>query len=306
MRKISKETKMWVEFKLDGIILASKSLKGGMSSELSLLEIETRNGVEEVVLREYTDKEWLEMEPDIALQEAKNLKQAEMLSVTTPILIAFDYNGENTTWPSLLMTKVEGQVSLKRETNQNYIDQLAQTLVKIHQSENPEVTHQYFRYFDPVQPVKADWSSKPENWKQAFRYLKTAQKPPYDPTFIHRDYHPTNVLFENERVSAVVDWTDACIGPKQMDIAHCRWNLAMIYGQETADSFLNAYLKHDSQMMYHPYWDLEASGNVFTEELPQIYGGWSALGISHLTTESMINRMDGFVEQALTAIKSDA
>lgn len=304
MTEISIPTRMWVEYQLDGVIQSSKTLHGGTSSDMTCLEIETRNVIEKVILREYTDEKWLETEPDIALQEAENLDQAEKLSVTTPKLIAFDHKGEVATFPSLLMSKVDGQVNLKPRNLEKWIGQLAQTLVRIHQLEDPKVTHQYFRYFDPDISVNPDWSTKPENWKQTFHYLKTAQRPDYIPTFIHRDYHPTNVLFNNEEISAVVDWTDSCIGPKQMDIAHCRWNLAMIYGQDTADLFLQAYMTHDPSLQYNSYWDLEASGNVFTEERPEVYGGWQTFGLTDITEDLIIKRMDQFLAQALDKIKS--
>lgn len=303
MEQLSQQTRMWVEFQLGGVILSESPLKGGMSSQMTLLEIELRSGKTDVVLREYTDTEWLALEPDIAFQEAKNLNQAEQLSVTTPVLIAFDHKGESTTYPSLLMSKVEGEVVLKPLNVQKWTEQLALSLVKIHQFEGPTITHQYFRYFDPDQSVTAEWSSRPEKWKRAFTYLSQRPHPADENTFIHRDYHPTNVLFNNEEVSAVVDWTNACIGPKQIDIAHCRWNLAMMYGQKSADLFLEAYKKASPGLDYTPYWDLEALGNVFSEDAPEVYGGWSAFGLKELTEELMIQRMDDFLSQALKQIE---
>ncbi|MCC5894516.1 MAG: aminoglycoside phosphotransferase family protein [Alkalibacterium sp.] len=299
MHELSQRTRMWVEFQVDGMIIASQTLQGGTSSDLTLLEIETRNGKEEMVLREYTNKEWLEREPGIALQEAKNLSEAEKLAVKGPKLIAFDYKAENTPYPSLLMSKVEGQVLLTPSDFSNWIDQLAQVLVEIHQLTNPEIMHEYFRYFDPTASVKAGWSSCPEKWKEAFRILNNTKQPIVERSFIHRDFHPTNVLFKNEEASAVVDWSDACLGPKQIDIAHCRWNLAMMYGQKAAEMFLYAYQKASPNFNYDSYWDLEALGNVFTEDSPQIYEGWNVFGLSEPTAESMIQRMDNFLLKAL-------
>lgn len=304
MDYLSQQTKKWVEYDLDGELVSAKPLKGGISSRLTLIEVKSRNGdTREAVLREYTDTEWLDTEPDIALQEAENLKQAEELSVTTPKLIAFDHKGETATHPSLLMSKVEGQITLNPIDRNKWIKQLALILVRIHEFKNPQVTHTYFRYFDPEKTVKAGWSSRPEEWKKAFRYMNNFEQPTAEQVFIHRDFHPTNVLFENDGVSAVVDWTDACLGAKQLDIGHCRWNLAMMYGQESADLFLKSYKIASPDLEYVPYWDLEAIGNVFTEDTPEVYGGWTAFGLDKLTKDIMIERMDEFLHQALKQVE---
>lgn len=43
-------------------------------------------------------------------------------------------------------------------------------------------------------------------------------RPQVKPCFIHRDYHPTNILWVDDKVSGVVDWVNACRGPAGIDI----------------------------------------------------------------------------------------
>jgi len=73
---------------------------------------------------------------------------------------------------------------------------------------------------------------------------------------VHRDFHPGNLLWDNDRVSGVVDWVASCVGPPEEDVAHCRVNLARQHGQPTADRFLDLWLHATGRTDYDPYWDL--------------------------------------------------
>jgi len=295
---LPKNTRQWLEHELNATIEKAEPLLGGTSSRLWLLK--TYNS-EPVVLREYTDTEWLALEPEIAEQEAENLRAAEAVPVNTPILLAVDPYGEKTDHPTVVMSLVPGEVELNPENQSDWLDALAQTLAHLHKNK-AVVSHTYFRYFDPYTKIKAGWSRSPKLWQQAFDYLNRTEQPDSKTTFIHRDFHPTNVLFQGAAVSAVIDWPNACMGPQEVDVAHCRWNLAMLDGLDAADAFLKAYLKHSDLKRYDPYWDIEALLNVYAEGAPEVYGGWKAFGRKDLTAEMMRDRMDAFLKQALTKL----
>jgi Ser/Thr protein kinase RdoA (MazF antagonist) len=46
--------------------------------------------------------------------------------------------------------------------------------------------------------------------------------------FLHRDYHPGNLLWNDGSLSGIVDWAFSCRGPRGVDVAHTRWNLALV------------------------------------------------------------------------------
>ena len=77
-------------------------------------------------------------------------------------------------------------------------------------------------------------------WETAIEIV-AKEMPSYQPTLVHRDYHPGNVLWVRGRCSGVVDWVSACEGPPGGDIAHCRSNLIGLAGTQAADRFLDAY-----------------------------------------------------------------
>jgi hypothetical protein len=73
--------------------------------------------------------------------------------------------------------------------------------------------------------------------------------------FIHRDYHPLNVLWDGPAVSGVIDWANACVGPIEVDISRCRVNVALVAGLDGADRFLHQL--GDIGRDYDRAWDLE-------------------------------------------------
>jgi Ser/Thr protein kinase RdoA (MazF antagonist) len=88
------------------------------------------------------------------------------------------------------------------------------------------------------------WASNASAWRDAieiFRAECTDQVPSDDDVVLHRDYHLGNLLWQGESVSAVLDWISSCIGPRAVDVAHCRWNLCRFHGHEVCDIFTDAY-----------------------------------------------------------------
>jgi aminoglycoside phosphotransferase (APT) family kinase protein len=85
--------------------------------------------------------------------------------------------------------------------------------------------------------------------------LLRTDPPEFEPRFIHRDFQPRNVLWSAGRVSGVVDWVEASIGPAWLDVAHCCTNIAMVHGNEAGDLFATAYIERTGREA-QPYFDV--------------------------------------------------
>ncbi|MBO0866026.1 MAG: aminoglycoside phosphotransferase family protein, partial [Mycobacterium sp.] len=94
----------------------------------------------------------------------------------------------------------------------------------------------------------------PALWERALQIWHTGE-PRYQPRFIHRDFHPGNVLWRRARLTGLVDWANACTGPAGIDIATCRFNLADWAGVAAGEAFVAAYERLTGQQ-HHPYWDI--------------------------------------------------
>jgi aminoglycoside phosphotransferase (APT) family kinase protein len=92
------------------------------------------------------------------------------------------------------------------------------------------------------------------HWERAAAVV--AGGPPAAPRgFLHRDHHPMNVLWSDGAISGVVDWVNACAGPLPVDLAHCRVNVAAMYGVDAAE-VLRQEWERLSADAYDPMWDL--------------------------------------------------
>ena len=286
-----KLAKNWIQHELGVPVKSMSRLPGSTSSILYTVETEKSAAV----LRQIDNAEWFMEEPDLVQHEASSLQKASAGGLPAPSLIAFDEKGEASGLPSLLMTKIEGKVELLPNDFTKWTDGLAKMLAAIHRVTANDFPWVYASYTNREEVKIPEWTKKPAVWRIAFDRLH-GDIPAFRETFIHRDFHPANVLWENGKVSGVVDWPNACRGPAGIDVGHCRVNLALLYGVEVADLFLTAYKKHvGSLFTYDSYWDI-VSAFDFLDGPPTVYSGWAAFGVTGLTDAMMEERMDAFVE----------
>ena len=77
------------------------------------------------------------------------------------------------------------------------------------------------------------------------------------PCFIHRDFQHFNLLWAGGRLTGVVDWSVASSGPPEVDVGHCRLNLAVLFSPDWAERFRLAYEAQTGRRT-DPWWDLLA------------------------------------------------
>ncbi|MEX1030335.1 MAG: aminoglycoside phosphotransferase family protein [Paenibacillaceae bacterium] len=293
---LSDQVLQWVVDSVNSsaIVESVDRLHGGMSSIVHSVSLRSGDLVNDYVVRQFNNKDWLSTERDLVAHEGANLRLASKVALPTPELIAFDEMGHRCGMPTVLMTKLEGSVILAPDDMSVWLDGLAESLVAIHRVAADDHPWIYRTYIDIDALDTPMWSYVPQLWSQAIDIAR-GPIPQTKPCFIHRDYHPTNVLWHRGRVSGVVDWVNACRGPAGIDLAHCRWNLALLFDVTTADLFLSKYESYaGSTFRYDPYWDLLSMMDTLFGP-PQVYPGWTALGVTGLTDEMMSQRSDAYL-----------
>lgn len=292
---LSRQALEWVELKWPGAALEEAvPLEGGTSSLLYEIRASKDGEQQSVVLRLHHKGEWLDQEPDLAKHEAMSLELAEKSSIAAPRILAFDESGEACGMPAVLMTKVPGAVILPPAYDGAWLDGLAKTLAGIHRHKAEGFPYEYFAYNDARRLERPKWSRVEGDWMRAF-YIVAAGGPPVEYCLIHRDYHPGNILWEEGRVSSVVDWVNTCRGPAGVDVGHCRVNLAQLYGTRVANEFLDAYERHAGESFaYDPYWDLLSLIDTL-DGSPAVYPGWKTFGLTGLSDELVRYRLDEYL-----------
>ncbi len=284
------------------MVLSVRPLAGATSSVLHSIEVSYRGRSVKTVLRQFFDAAWLKLEPDLALHEAAALKKALNMKVATPELIAYDEKGDDCGVPTTLMTELAGAVQLNPANFDDWLHKMAEALLPIHATEAGDFPWTYYPYSDISRLEPPNWSAFPELWEKAIDVVAAAPRPITRERFIHRDYHPNNVLWQDGRLSGVVDWVNACRGPAGIDVAWCRQNLAQLYGVEAADRFLDAYRSlAGAGFEYHPFWDLIALIELLPGP-PGVYPGWTAFGITRLDEDIIKMRVDAYLESLIARV----
>jgi aminoglycoside phosphotransferase (APT) family kinase protein len=127
--------------------------------------------------------------------------------------------GETDAIPMLLMTRLPGSLVWRPVDVDPYLRRLAAVL--------PGRT----------QPALTPSSRRTRLWRRAFEIFH-GPAPSDERRFLHRDYHPGNVLWRAGTISGIVDWASARIGPPTSATA--------------------AWLSVAGRAEYDPYWDVVA------------------------------------------------
>ena len=239
-------------------IVSEHPRAGGTSSAIHGVTVDDAHGVRShLVLRRYVRQDWLAREPDLAEHEARVLALLEPSRVSAPHLVAVDPSGGHCDVPAVLMTRLPGRIRWTSRDLDGFLTGLVDAMVTIHAVDVPDsVTIRPFTPYDEGQLLEPPpGTSCPEAWACAIE-VHAGPPPVREHRFIHRDFHPGNVLWRGDSVTGVVDWCNASLGSPEADVGHCRINLARTFGHDAAEHLTARYLERSGRDGYDPYWDL--------------------------------------------------
>jgi aminoglycoside phosphotransferase (APT) family kinase protein len=265
----------WVEQALGSRVVEWRRLTGGLTSEVHRVVVDGAA----YVLRRWVPGELYDYGVRTVATESAALRALAATDLPAPRLIA-------STTDMILMTCVPGEMVLMPVDRDDWLRQTANLLARIHAT---KIDAKPFESWLPESP-----SFDTPLWRDAYR---AAAKPAAGPTcFIHRDYQHFNLLWSSGRLTGVVDWVEASIGPPAIDVGHCRLNLAVLFSADIAERFRAMYEAEVGREV-DPWWDLHALlsyGPAWKSFLPiQIDGR------APLDTDGMTSRMEDLVGRTL-------
>ncbi|SFF69010.1 Phosphotransferase enzyme family protein [Actinoplanes philippinensis] len=156
----------------------------------------TGDDAEQSVLRMMTKEPWRRHAPGLLARESAVQSQLAGSPIPAPRSLALDLSGDHAGAPAHLMSRLPGKLRL-HEAADDVVTALARVLTDIHRFE-PEggKPREYQSWASPGKRVVPTWAQQPELWNEAFALL-AQPVPVYDGKFLHRDFHPGNVLWSN-------------------------------------------------------------------------------------------------------------
>lgn len=240
----------WARGHLDHAVDDVVPLEGGKTS--AMLALRGRTGTASV-LRLMTREPWRTHGRDLVTRESRTQQALAQTRVPAPLSLALDPDGAVTGHPAHLMTLVPGSPDSARCDDASLVA-IAELLASIHHVTTTPAPRDFESWAWPAKWVVPAWTSRPDVWRSAFALL--AEDPPgFDPTFLHRDFGPHNLLWTGSDITGVVDWVETSTGPAWLDVAHCSSILALRHGTAAAQRFAAAYSRLTG-VVREPYWDV--------------------------------------------------
>jgi aminoglycoside phosphotransferase (APT) family kinase protein len=291
-------TRAWVAKQLPEGRTVDKStfLTGGWSAQMRRLTLDDGTAL---ALRTFVKPFFRRHAPGLLAREAEVLTLlAGQEGVPAPELTGVDATAEQCDHPSLLMSLLPGRVRVDEEDDLDpRVDLLAAQLARIHRVVPEERPRPYQAWTSPDRVLAPEGAM----WERAVDVIRR-DPPPYEGCFLHRDFHPGNVLFTGSgaglRISGVVDWVETSWGPADLDVAHCSTALALLHGPEYGLGFRERYEAQGGHRLAdgpdHLYWRL-LDALAYAPDAAKLAGPWRELGRTDLTPQVLGGRLEAYV-----------
>lgn len=245
---VTEPVRQWIGGRAGSPVASVRRLPGASSTAVHIINLADGRSL---VLRRYVWDEFRAGEPDAPVREVEALDHARRRGLAVPAVVAADPDGTDVGdgIPVLLMARLPGRAQPAPDAHA-----LAVLAAQVHAVSGAGFGHHYFPWCRDTSTGPPRTCRRPQLWERALQLWRSAE-PAYEACFIHRDFHPGNVLWLRGALSGVVDWANACVGPAGIDIATCRWNLQEWAGAEAATAFVTAYEQLTGRL-HHPYWDV--------------------------------------------------
>ncbi|WP_329264064.1 aminoglycoside phosphotransferase family protein [Streptomyces sp. NBC_01478] len=292
-------------------IVRTEALHGGITAEMRRLTVAAPDGgTRALVLRSFVDPYFVKHAGDLLNREADALAQLAETDVPAPGPVAVDPAAAHCEYPSLLMTRLPGRTVLTDEGLQARVPLLARQLVAIHALDPADRPQRYKAWTTADAVVPAQGSDRVA-WAAAIEVIRKPA-PPFEGRFMHRDFHPGNVLFDlspdgsaGPRITGVVDWVQTSWGPADLDVAHCSTNLALLHGPAWGLRFAEAYEEAGGVLASAAgerlYW-LLLDALAFAGQVGPVVRPWQEAGRAELTTRAVEERLDAYVISLVDAL----
>ncbi|MBN1373263.1 MAG: phosphotransferase [Anaerolineaceae bacterium] len=278
-----------------------------MSAQMTALEGKAPDGSRTRCVLRCPGEAQLIQNPATIENEYRVLLLGQALGLPMPAPLLFLPPGAEFSAACLVMKYVEGGLDFSPAHLEDYLAQMAGALAQIHAATCAKAGLDFLPRQEsailealPEVATPADLPSSPIHAAlQAF----SPPAPANPSAMLHGDYWPGNLLWQNGRLQAVIDWEDASLGDPLIDLGIARLEVVWMFGPPVLPLFTQAYVARNRlDFSALPYWDLYAAlrlSRLVDTDLAAWAASFAPQGRADLTASVLAERFDWFVKQAL-------
>jgi aminoglycoside phosphotransferase (APT) family kinase protein len=277
----------WAEGILGARIESVRGLRAGGSPWL--VETRTRSAVMRVATGD-----------DIALLrvEQAGLELAATTGIPVPRVLATEFSGDPA---AVLMERMPGSSAIPAQRPPPRLRALGAAAAVLHAVTVPAATR-LPRRDRPIGPVDFDRlraAAPAQELLQRAEKVRDAYRPRSAEGFVHDDLWQGNALWDGDRLTALIDWECAGVGPAGVDLGAVRLDAAMCFDVDAADDVLAGWEAEAGRCADDvAYWDVVAALST-PPDVGWFAGTISAQGRPDLTRELLEHRRNRFLSNAL-------
>ena len=280
-----------------------RALPGGYSADVTVLELEAPDGTSSKLIHRLHGEVDLQQNPNVAAHEFRVLQLTHAAGLATPAPVYLDATDPLFPTPSLVLEYADGNTDLKPEDTADYVTQMAHELSRIHRMDTAGRDLSFLLRIEDDCAGAMEKHGDTGNTSADERRLLALLAPRWPlprnnkPVVLHGDYWPGNTLWQDGRLTAVIDWEDTRRGDPLFDVSNARFEILMLFGAEIMDLFTDQYKSRNLvEFGCLAWWDLYTALRVVNK----------LDFLATATRDESLIRTDHnwFVEQALSRMGS--
>ncbi|MFE5429105.1 phosphotransferase family protein [Peribacillus simplex] len=286
-------------------LIRAWELKGGISAQVTGLEILQSSGrIVKIIVRQHGDND-LKRNPNIAADEHKLLGILKAAGLPVPMPYYFEQSCEIFSKPCILLEFIEGKSEFTPSNLNDHILQMAINLAKIHRvncadlslSFLPKVENTYVAMLNKKERVILDETlnlSMIRDLLKSFMPLPSKNKE----VILHGDYWPGNILWKEDKLVSIIDWEDSGLGDPLADLANSQLEISYHFGMQAMNDFTHQYKSMMPELNFTnlPFWQLFAALRL------SAFPEW---GLEKSKEKSWKKIHKSFVRQAINQIRNE-
>ena len=291
-------------------LIAAQPLTGGLSAGITGITVERPDGEREELVLRIQARRSFEFDPAATGRMHHTLLTLSPILPFVPEPVWLDADGDLFGTPCLVMRRLPGKPVCVQDFGSVYAVKAAARLAAIHAAGAAAGDLSFLPEFNRW--VEWELEHPPEQpdgplQEARIRKILASAWPPdavNRTVLLHGDFWPGNLLWEDDRLTGVIDWEETALGDPLADLAIARLDTLFVFGRDSMDDFTRRYFAAapgvDPGKL--PYWDLYAALRP-ANELHEWAAGWLDLGRPDITLETMQAGHASFLGEALRQLE---